>query len=175
MPNDLKNIGIFQDLVGQKLAVTFLESAIKKKRPNNAYLFSGPEGVGRSLAAKRFLEGLITDGKGNTVERSSLESLNHPDLFWVEPTYLHQGKLVTKSNAKQEGLTQRNPPQIRLDQIRQVKTFLSRQPFKSPFAMVVIEDVESMAENAANALLKTLEEPGNGLLILISSGFAKII
>ena len=58
-------------------------------------------------------------------------------------------------------------PHNYLEQIRELKTFLSRKPLESNLGMVVIEEVDMMNEAAANALLKTLEEPKNSVLILI--------
>ncbi len=160
---------LFADLIGQPLAVSILEAAIAKSYVAPAYLFAGPEGVGRKLAALRFLEGVLNSGKHEERTRRRLEGLNHPDLLWIEPTYTHQGRLVNSSAAAEEGINRRSPPQIRLEQIRSVKKFLSRQPVESKRGMVVIEDVEAMPEASSNALLKTLEEPGHGLLILLSS------
>jgi DNA polymerase-3 subunit delta' len=163
--------GLFGDLVGQPRAVGLLEAALRQRRVAPAYLFAGPEGVGRRLAALRFLEGLVVGQgvEGDGAVRRRLAQGNHPDLLWVEPTYSHQGKLVPASQAEAEGVNRRTPPQLRLEQIRDVSRFLSRRPVEASGAMVVLEAAEAMAEAAANALLKTLEEPGDGLLILISA------
>ncbi|MEL6856503.1 MAG: DNA polymerase III subunit delta', partial [Cyanobacteria bacterium J06607_13] len=91
-----------------------------------------------------------------------------PDLLWVEPTYLHQGQLLTASEAAEAGLKRKSPPRIRLPQIRDIARFLSRPALESARAVVVIEQAERMAEPAANALLKTLEEPGKATLILMA-------
>ncbi len=160
---------LFNDLIGQSLAVAFLEASLRKKHFAPAYLFCGPNGVGRKLAAFRFLEGLLFNGKSSESLRRRLEEKNHPDLLIIEPTYIHQGRLVPKSEADLESVSSRTPPQIRLEQIRDLKRFLGRNPVEAKHGMVIIESVDLMAEPAANALLKTLEEPGHGLLILISS------
>ncbi len=166
---------LFNDLVGQPTVISLLSAAIKKNRISNAYLFAGPHGVGRRLAALRFLEGLLNDGKPEIRERRRLEALNHPDLLCVEPTYLHQGKIVPQSIAEVEQINRRTPPKIRLEQIRDITKFLGNKPLEASLGMVIIEDIETMAEAAANALLKTLEEPGNGLLILITSRPERIL
>ena len=160
---------LFDDLVGQPQAVKLLEAALTRGRVAPAYLFAGPDGVGRSLAALRFLEGVLQDGSEDPRERRRLEARNHPDLLWVEPSYSHQGRLIARSEADEAGVSKRTPPQVRLEQIRDVSRFLARQPLESTRGLVVIEDPEAMAEAAANALLKTLEEPGHGLLILLSA------
>jgi DNA polymerase-3 subunit delta' len=87
----------------------------------------------------------------------------------VEPTYLHQGQAVPASQAEALGVSRRTPPQIRLEQVRDISRFLGRCPIEAKRPLVVMETAEAMAEGAANALLKTLEEPGDGLLILMSA------
>ena len=160
---------LFADLQGQPLATQVLQSALKHQRLAPAYLFSGPDGVGRRLGALRFMEGVLTGGGPDPRERRRLEERNHPDLLWVEPTYSHQGRLISRSEAEAAGVNRRTPPQVRLEQIRDLGRFLARQPLESPRGLVVLEQPEAMAEGAANALLKTLEEPGHGLLILLSA------
>ncbi len=166
---------LFHDLIGHYLAVQLMESAISNNRVAPAYLFSGPEGVGRRLAVMRFLEGVITGGFSNSRERKRIEDRNHPDLIWVEPTYQHQGRLITKTEALNEGISRPTSPQIRLEQIRKVSTFLGRSPLETKRGMVVIESVESMGEGASNALLKTLEEPGHGLIILLTKATGRLL
>jgi len=160
---------LFADLLGQERAVTLLDAALERRRLAPAYLFAGADGVGRRLAALRFLEGVVAGPAGAAGLRRRLEQGNHPDLLWVEPTYQHQGRLVTASQAVEEGVSRRTPPQLRLEQVREIARFLARRPLEAPAGLVVIDGAEAMAEAAANALLKTLEEPGDGLLILISA------
>jgi DNA polymerase-3 subunit delta' len=161
--------GLFADLVGQNQAVALLEAALKHQRLAPAYLFAGPHGVGRRRAALRFLEGVLAGPTGSPALRRRLEEGNHPDLLWVEPTYSEKGQLVPASKAAELGVSRRAAPQLRLEQIRDVSRFLARRAVEAPGCLVVLEGAEAMAEGAANALLKTLEEPGDGLLILLTA------
>ena len=156
-------------MLGQTRAVSLLEASLVKGRLAPAYLFAGPDGVGRRLAALRFLEGVLAGPKGDAGIRRRLQEGNHPDLLWVEPTYQDKGQLVPASKAQELGLARRAAPQLRLEQIRDVSRFLSRRAVEARGCVVVLEHAEAMAEGAANALLKTLEEPGEGLLILIAA------
>lgn len=165
----------FSGLVGQTQAVQLLSWAIAHQRIALAYLFAGPEGVGRSLTARCFLELLIgTQGSTNpaaiALQQKRLRQGNHPDVLWIEPTYLHQGKLLTAPAMAATG-TQlpKSRPQIRLEQVREIARFLSRSPLEAGRSVVVIEQAETMGEAAANGLLKTLEEPGKATLILIAA------
>lgn len=160
---------LFDDLLGQDRAVALLEASLVKQRRAPAYLFAGPDGVGRRLAALRFLEGVLAGLAGDAGIRRRLQEGNHPDLLWVEPTYQDKGQLVPASKAEELGLARRAAPQLRLEQIRDVSRFLSRRAVEARGCVVVLEHAEAMAEGAANALLKTLEEPGEGLLILIAA------
>ncbi len=175
-------VPLFADLLGQELAIHLLAAALRSRRLAPAYLFAGPDGVGRRLAALRFLEGVVATKSASAGPVAALDVLagdarirrlmaqgNHPDLLWVEPTFQHQGRLIPASQAAESGISRKVPPQLRLEQIRDVSRFLSRRPVESGRCMVVLESVESMAETAANALLKTLEEPGDGVLVLISA------
>jgi DNA polymerase-3 subunit delta' len=169
-PSDL-----FAGLVGQAPATALLAAALDQQRLAPAYLFCGADGVGRSLAARRFLEGVIAGPKGAPSVRRRLEEGNHPDLLWLEPTYQHQGQLIPVSEALATGISRKAPPQLRLEQVRSVSQFLGRRPLESSRCLVVIEMVEAMAEGAANALLKTLEEPGGGLLILLTAAPERLL
>jgi len=164
-------IKAFTPLVGQQQAVELLIQAVKLNRIAPAYLFVGAEGIGRSLAARCFVELIFSVGKQGTF--SSID--NHPDFLWVEPTYQHQGQRLTAAEAAEKKLKRKAPPLIRLEQIREITEFLSRPPMLASRNVVVIEQAESMAEAAANALLKTLEEPGRATLILIAPAIDSIL
>jgi DNA polymerase-3 subunit delta' len=161
----------FPTLLGQDQAIALLKGAIAANRIAPAYLFAGPSGVGRSLAARAFIELLfctdIPTEKQPSVQRR-LRQGNHPDVLWVEPTYLHNGTRLSATEAAQKGLQRKAPPQIRLEQIREITQFLGRSALEASRKVVVLEQAETMAEAAANGLLKTLEEPGRATLILIA-------
>ncbi len=158
-------------IVGQPQAVTLLRQAIAADRLAPAYLFVGAAGVGRSLTARGLATALMTDNLSPDKQRLiryKLHKGNHPDLLWVEPTYQHQGTLYTQAQAQEAGLKRKAPPQIRIEQVRQISEFLGRPALEAPRCVVVIEEAQTMAESPANALLKTLEEPGNATIILLA-------
>lgn len=161
----------FPDLIGQPTAIALLSQALDLGRLPPAYLFAGPEGVGRRRAALHLADLLLgPPGGPDPAQQRRIRQGNHPDLLWVEPTYLHQGRLVALSAAAEQGVIRKSPPQIRLEQVRQISQFLSRPPLQGERAVVVIEAAETMAEAAANGLLKTLEEPGQATLVLLAPG-----
>ena len=161
----------FPGLLGQEKAVGLLLQAVKLDRIAPAYLFCGSSGIGRTIAARNFTRLLLTSGlspEKSALATKKLQTGNHPDLLWVEPTYQKGGELYTAKQAAEQGLQYKTPPKIRIEQIRHLTQFLNRPAWEASRQVVVIDDAQTMAESPANALLKTLEEPGNATLILIA-------
>lgn len=146
---------LFDDVRGQETALRYLKNNLSSERIANSYLFSGPKGVGRALAAKAFAATLIClnrtfdgDPCGTCPACARIGSLDHPDVNWITPE-------KNKS--------------IKIGEIREAKDKLSLKPFEAPVSLCVIEDAHLMTVEASNALLKVLEEPpGKGLIILIT-------
>jgi DNA polymerase-3 subunit delta' len=183
-------MNFFAPLVGQNQAVELLTQAVAQNRVAPAYLFTGPEGVGRSIAARCFVELLFcthlaklnsntpadeANIKHGLALQKRLAAGNHPDLLWVQPTYLHQGERLSAAQAAEKGVKRKAPPQIRLEQIREIGQFLGRYPLEAPRNVIVLEAAETMAEAAANGLLKTLEEPGQATLILMAPSESVVV
>ena len=165
----------FKNIYGQDLAINILKSAIYKEHISPAYLFSGPEGVGRKKTAKVFIKYILDKKFRKEGTNRKIESKNHPDLLWIEPSYMLQGKSISQTKAKLENINIKSPPQIRLNQIKEIIEFLGKKPLEAEQSIVIIEDVEKMNESASNALLKTLEEPNTGLFILITQRPEKLL
>ncbi len=166
---------VFAKLIGQPQAVELLNQAVNRDRIAPAYLFAGAPGVGRSLAARCVLELFLTAKNPGVTPASTRKLENHPDLLWIEPTYLDKGKMLTATEAAATGFKRKSPPQIRLEQIRQIGEFLGRHPLEALRKVVVLEEAQTMKESAANALLKTLEEPGRASIILIAPGVDSLL
>jgi DNA polymerase-3 subunit delta' len=151
----------FTSLIGQNRAVELLTQAVDRNRIAPGYLFVGSNGIGKSLAAQCFIELLFS---ANLPERRSTESVQNR----VRQRNMNQGKRLSPKEAEEAGLKRKAPPQIRLEQVREIGEFLSRPPLEAGRSVVVLEQAETMGEGAANGLLKTLEEPGKAALILIA-------
>jgi DNA polymerase III subunit delta' len=165
-------------LLGQTQAVELLTRSIVKQRLAPAYLFHGADGIGKSLAARCFIELIFTDGAGErdrALIQQKLHQGNHPDVLWVAPTYSHQGKLLSAAEATAAGVKRKAPPQLRIEQIREIGQFLSRPPLLGSRSVIAIEQAQTMAEGAANALLKTLEEPGKATIIAIATSVESLL
>jgi DNA polymerase III subunit delta' len=156
-------MGEFDALIGQPQAVALLTQAQHRDRIAPAYLFAGATGIGKALAAGCFAQVLLAEPHDRRIAQR-----NHPDLLWVEPTYLEKGKRLTAAEAEAAGVKKKSLPIVRLEQVREISQFLSRPPLEAPRSVVVLEAAETIPEAAANALLKTLEEPGQATLILLA-------
>lgn len=168
----------FTNLIGQDRAVRLLKSAIELNRIAPAYLFCGSSGIGRSIAAREFARLLLTHGlspEKQTLAAQKLNSEHHPDLRWVRPTYSDRGELVSLAEAQARDLSLKTPPKLRIEQIRQIIEFLNRPPLEASRLVVIIEETQMMSEAVANALLKTLEEPGKATLILITTNLDALL
>lgn len=155
-----------------------LQRALQRRSIAPAYLFAGPHGTGRALVAKCFCRDLLCLGLNEEQALSSRQRFlagNHPDFLRVEPTYQHQGRFLTAAEARESGLKRKVPPRIRVEQVRDIGRFLSRPPLEAERSAVLIEEAHTMAEAAANALLKTLEEPGKATLILIAPSVESLL
>ena len=165
----------FKNIYGQDLAIEILMSSISKQHIAPAYLFSGPEGVGKRKTAKVFINAILGRNFDKESTKRKIESNNHPDLLWIEPSYIVQGKSISQTKARSESVSMKSPPQIRLNQIKEIIEFLSKKPFESERSIVIIEDIERINESASNALLKTLEDTNTGLFILITQRPEKLL
>ena len=152
-------------LVGQAQAMEILTRSIVKQRLAPAYLFYGADGVGKSLAARCFIESIFcheVPENQQALIKQKLHQGNHPDVLWVAPTYNDRGKLLSAAEATAAGVKRKTPPQIRIEQIRDISRFLARPPLLGTRAIIAIEQAETMPEAAANALFKDARRAGKG-------------
>lgn len=136
-----------------------LSRLLSEKRVPHALLFSGPQGVGKKQAAlataAAFLCLAPKDGLACGVCDScrALAAGTHPDFFAVLPE--------TSGKAARS---------VKIEQIREMRTSVARAPKFSTRRAVLLDDAETMNDAAANALLKTLEEPPGDTLFLLVTG-----
>jgi len=146
---------------------TFLKNIIKNKSLANGYIFYGAEGLGKKQTALQFIKEIFKQySPGENVEKR-ITNNNHPDFLIIEPASL----LATKSSGSfdLEKTIKSGSEIIKIAQIRNIKTFLSQKSINSGKKIVLIIDAHLLNEAASNCLLKTLEEPSNGIFILLTS------
>ncbi|HWQ60052.1 MAG TPA: AAA family ATPase [Candidatus Fimivivens sp.] len=134
------------NIIGHKEKRALLRKIASGVLPHHAYLFSGPEGVGKILVAREFAAALLGCPDGDPSRKQ--------DFLLIVP------------EAKKDG----GKRSIPVEAVREAGLFLSRYPAESSRRVVVIDDADRMTEAAQNALLKTLEEPNStSVLILVSA------
>ena len=143
-----------------------LESILNRKAFSNGYIFYGPEGIGKKQTSIKFIKEIFKKCSSNSNIEKKIIDNNHPDFLLIEPTYLLKGNLINRSEAEP---SKNNKGTIRIEQIRNLKTFLGQKSIESGRKIVLIDDAHLLNEAASNCLLKTLEEPNNGIFILLTS------
>lgn len=183
---------MFERIKGQKRALSLLQRAIEIHRLAGTYLFHGPDGTGKFLTALETAKALCCRSApdhrpcGNCDSCKKIDNFNHPDLSVVFPTprldMTPEGEIKQTGHLKeyQEFLQHKiDTPwkefvfsagaEIRIDMIRMVQHRLHRTPSESRYKVCIVEKAEKMNVEAANAFLKTLEEPPPDTIIILTT------
>jgi DNA polymerase III subunit delta' len=122
--------------------------AALEDRPAHAYLLHGPAGTGKRDAARAFAGELLARGAADPDNaRTRVRHGSHPDLTWVAPSGAHE--------------------MLRRDVDEAVVGAAAHTPFEARFRVFVLERADTMNDEAANSLLKTLEEPPSYVVLLL--------
>jgi DNA polymerase III subunit delta' len=147
----------FSSIIGHNRIVSLIRRSLETGKLSHAYLFDGIDGTGMKDTALALVEAVFcngTDGCGECPSCRKIAGGRHPDLHLVQP----------------DGAS------IKIDQIRDLQRELSFRPYEARKKACIIGDAERMNPSAANAFLKTLEEPpGEALLILLTSNAETIL
>ena len=154
--------------LNNKLENNILSQVILKKNISNAYIFYGPEKTGKKDEAIKFISQIMNESSPDQQVINKIKDNNHPDLLFIEPTYLLKTNLINQSEIDTD-IKQKQKPLIRINQIRSINTFLSRVSIEAEKKFIIINDAHFLNEASSNCLLKTLEEPSNGMFILITT------
>ena len=146
---------------------TCLNSIITKKSFSNGYIFYGPNGVGKKHTAMQFIREIFQQSSPSRNIEERIKNNNHPDFLIIEPGSFLETKRAKSSDL--EKITKIGSEIIKVAQIRNIKTFLGQKSINSEKKIVLIIDAHLLNEAASNCLLKTLEEPSNGIFILLTS------
>ena len=146
---------------------TILKNIIKNKSFANGYIFYGAEGVGKKQTALQFIKEVFKQFSRNENIEERISNNNHPDFLIIEPTSLLEAKRSKSSDF--EKTIKSGSEIIKISQVRNIKTFLGQKSIDSEKKIVLIIDAHLLNEAASNCLLKTLEEPSNGIFILLTT------
>jgi len=146
---------------------TCLNNIIKNKSFANGYIFYGAEGVGKKQTALQFIKDIFKQSSPSENIEERITNNNHPDFLIIEPDSLIETKSSRSSDLEKP--IKSGSEIIKIAQIRNIKTFLGQKPINSEKKIVLIINAHLLNEAASNCLLKTLEEPNNGIFILLTS------
>ncbi len=151
----------FKDFLGNERIVQTLQLALHQRRLADSHLFAGPEGVGkRSLAL---------------MVAKALNCLNRQADFCNECTSCRKIEAGTHPDVLVVGLLE-DKQLLQIDQIREARGEVFYQPFEGRFRVIIIEEADRMKEDAANSMLKMLEEPPPSTkIILLTTRFHSLL
>ncbi len=178
----------FENIIGQQRVRNFFKKALKSERLSHAYLFVGERGVGKEAIALELAKALFCEKSGACSPEpcpncTRVSKLSHPDLHFIFPA---PGKVKDKAKekineAKRAQILKSvaaNPylraelwanPMISIEKIREIRRKSSYKSFEGLGRIVIIVDAERMSEEAANSVLKILEEPPEKMYLLMIS------
>ncbi len=129
----------FNDIVGHEKQKRMLLSVLEKERLPHAFLFAGPEGIGKKKMARAFAQHILCNtrtGCGACRSCIKAERGSHPDMLIIE-----------------------SEDSIGIDQSRSIGKEVYEHPYESDRRVIIIDRADTMTHEGTNALLKTLEEP----------------
>ncbi len=151
----------FQNIIGHQQTIASLQTAVVRNRLAHAYLFHGEAAIGKRTTALCFAQALNCernaandpiDTCGTCRSCQQIEARTHPDFLVIEPD------------------CEQATPQIKIEQVREIEQQIMYRPLIGERKICLIDEADRMTIGAANALLKTLEEPpDHSLFLLITS------
>jgi DNA polymerase-3 subunit delta' len=165
----------FSELIAQDRALSPLRSALRRGALHHAYLFGGPEGVGKARAARLLAQAANCEGPGGPARDDACGACGpcrkiakgiHPDVV-----LLAEERVMAKAGTWEPKAGRTPSRDIVVDQVRDlVDRRLSLKRFEGRRRFVIVDPADAMNPQAQNALLKTLEEPPEGTtLVLVAS------
>ena len=154
-----------RSLFGHKMAIASVRDAAAQDQVHHAWIIAGPEGIGKATFAYRLAKYLLASpnereggNDGLQVQHESIANrqvltLSHPGLMAIRRSYDIKNK--------------RFPTAITVDDVRRLKDFLTHKAAGGNWRVVVVDRADEMNINAANALLKSLEEPPTRTVFLL--------
>ncbi|MFK5925292.1 MAG: DNA polymerase III subunit delta' [Desulfuromusa sp.] len=138
----------FDTITGHQQQKNILLRALSSQRIAHAYLFEGSDGIGKRLMALAFTRALLCEtgtGCGKCSACLKVDHNNHPDVHQLDA----------------DGTA------LKIDQVRSLQQQLSLRPLEAKYKICLVDGAEHFTNGAANALLKTLEEPQPGTIIIL--------
>jgi len=175
----------FSDVIGHERPKAILQAALRHDRVAHAYLFHGDDGIGKRLTALRFAQTIHCDLEwpaqgpdacGGCRSCRQIEARTHPDFLVIEPDPEQTPSTHSASSGQARSASPeprrggQATPQIKIEQVREIEHQIIYKPLIGRRKICLIDEADRLTPGAANALLKTLEEPpAHSLFLLVSS------
>lgn len=149
------------EVIGHTAPLRVLQYALKRRHLGVSFLFYGPGGVGKAFVAKQFAKGLNCEKQSNDCCDScrscrTSDRDEYPDLHWFD---VEDGSL-----------------NIKIEQVRRMQEIMSLRPFEGKVKVCIVNNCQRLTEEAANSLLKIVEEPpAHSVIILITTGLRFVL
>jgi DNA polymerase-3 subunit delta' len=164
-------MSITWDIVGHNWVVDYFRRSIAAGAVAHAYLLAGPQGVGKAAIALRLAQALVCE-RGEVDPCLECRGCrrtahgNHPDVRAISLAGQAAGQKVDEPKSRE----------LRIDTVREWQRDIDLRPFEARRRVFLLDDADKLTEQAANALLKTLEEPPPyAVLILIAQGTGDLL
>jgi len=150
---------MLSDVIGHKEVVERLKNALRSGRIANAYIFSGPADIGKEFVAINFAKALNCHSKGEDscdecISCRKIDDGNHADVMLIRP----------------------DGSRVKINQMRSLQRQGSYRAVEGDYKVYIITEAEKMTPEAANSILKTLEEPSGAMvLILLTSVYSALL
>ncbi len=152
-------------IIGQERAVSLLRQALETNQLSHAYLFAGPPHVGKMTLALNMAQALNCQGWerpcGRCASCQKIAAGTHADVQII-------GLATDADDVKK-------PTEISIDQIGAMQHSASLPPFEGQTRVFIIDGAETLSTEAANRLLKTLEEPESGVVFILLTSNEKLV
>lgn len=151
----------WNQIIGHDWAVQLLANALRHDRVGHAYLITGPAQIGKTTLARTFAQALnctaVVDERpcGECRACKLIAADRHPDVRLVQPDISSRGK-----------------PTIKIEQMRELQQGLSLAAYEGRYKVAILTQFDAANASAANAFLKTLEEPPNNVVLLLTANDA---
>ncbi len=141
-------------IIGHQAIINYLQTIIKNKRLNHAYLFYGADSLGKSLVAENFIKSIYCTASNNRpcnncVHCQQISQHSYPDVIYI--------------------LKPEDKKNISIEQIREAKIKIQRSSFLGSYKVVLIPQAHTLSLAASNSLLKILEEPTSQTIFILLS------
>lgn len=160
-----------KDILGQQQAVNLLINEIKTGNIKHSYIFYGIKGVGKKFTAIQFAKTLLCEDPQNNIYScdkcthcEKIENRMHPDVVIIDSEY--QEKLLGKIDKQKN---------IKIDTIRYIKEQAGLSPYLDKYKIFIIDQAETLQKEAANSLLKLLEEPPENCIVIIVTAMLGVL